>query len=164
MPLKKILILDVDETLLNIEPLFYLKLFKKEYASYGGKTINIFSKEYYISLRPNTETFLKLLNEKFRLIAFSTVEKEITLKKLVLFGLENYFIKIYGKEELVNKKKSLKPICSNFNASIEEIQIIDDNPCLYEQEFQSHITKIKPWYMGREDNCLIPLAMQLNKI
>ena len=36
---KNILVLDVDETLLNIEPLSFLKIFKKNYKDYNGKFI-----------------------------------------------------------------------------------------------------------------------------
>lgn len=65
---EKILVLDVDETLLNMEPLFFLERFKKNYRDYIGKLV--FDK-YYLSPRPNVNEFIKKTKKYFKLVAFS---------------------------------------------------------------------------------------------
>lgn len=152
MGVRKILVLDVDETLLNIEPLFFLDNFKKNYKDYEGKLI--FDK-YYISSRPKAKEFIAKAKNHFDLVAFSVVSRELTIKKLEALGLLNDFIKVYGKEDLINGKKSLKKIADELNVNVEDITAIDDSPeMLLEQE---NVIKIEPWFIGsnKEDNSLL---------
>ena len=92
---KKVLVIDVDETLLNLEPLFYLKRFKKNYEKNEGCLVRFGARQYYAILRPRVKEFLDKAKEDFDLAAFSVVDKYITNQKLKLFGLEKYFVKVY---------------------------------------------------------------------
>ena len=147
---KNILVLDVDETLLNIEPLSFLKIFKKNYKDYNGKLI--FDK-YYISSRPKISEFIKEAKKHFKLVAFSVVSKEITVKKLKAIGIFDSFVKVYGKEDLQDGKKSLKKVADDLNTN--NIFAIDDTPESFLE--QEKIIKIKPWFIGdsKNDNALI---------
>jgi len=161
MGAKKVLVLDIDETLLNIEPLSFLKRFKKNYEEYEGSLI--FSK-YYISPRPNVRVFLEAAKEHFDLIAFSVVEKEFTKQKLEKLGLLNYFSRIYGKEALIDGKKILSVIANDLNKDIRDIMIIDDKPNLIKE--QNNIIGISPWFIGndKKDNELMRIFDKLLKI
>ncbi len=144
----KVLVLDVDETLLNIERLSFLRIFKKNYADSGGKVITFpgSETEYYISLRPGTTEFLEEARKHFRLAAFSVVGKEITAKKLKSLGICRYFEKIYGQEDLIDRKKHLDKISRDFNVQLKEIVAIDDNPSAF--DLQERVISINPWFIG----------------
>ena len=161
---EKILVLDIDETLLNIEPLSFLKIFKKNYKDYTGKLI--FNK-YYLSPRPNLIEFINNAKKHFKLIAFSIVNKKITIEKLKVIGILDSFIRIYGKEDLQNGKKSLKMIADDLNTNIDEITAIDDNPEIFLEK--ERIIKISPWFIGddkNDDNLLTAFqnVLELNAI
>lgn len=150
--MKKILVLDVDETILNIEPLSFLKIFKKDYEEYIGKLI--FNK-YYLSPRPKLNEFIKEVKKHFELVAFSIVNREITLKKLKELDILDCFIKVYGKEDLQNGKKSLKKIADDLDINIKDIIAIDDTPESFLEK--EEVIKIKPWFIGdsKDDDCLL---------
>ena len=155
---EKFLVLDVDETLLNIEPLFFLEKFKKNYRDYIGKLI--FDK-YYLSPRPGVDEFVREAKKYFKLIAFSVVSKEITIRKLKALNISDNFIKIYGKEDLQNGKKSLKKIADDLNVSMNDIIAIDDIPESFLE--QEKIIKINPWFIGdnKKDNALMAVFKDL---
>ncbi len=159
---EKVLVLDVDETLLNVEPLFFLKRFKKNYKDYEGKLI--FDK-YYLSPRPKLNEFIKEAKKHFKLVAFSVVSKKLTIKKLEVAGILNNFIKIYGKEDLQNGKKSLKKIANDLN--INNIIAIDNAPESFLE--REEIIKIKSWFIGdkKDDDSLLTAfkrALEFNTI
>lgn len=155
---EKFLVLDVDETLLNIEPLFFLEKFKKNYKDYSGELI--FDK-YYLSPRPGLDEFIREAKKHFKLIAFSVVSKDTTVRKLKAIGILDNFIKIYGKEDLQNGKKSLKKIADDLNISMNDIIAIDDIPESFLE--QEKIIKINPWFIGdsKEDNALVTVFRDL---
>ena len=161
---RKVLVLDVDETLLNMEPLFFLEKFKKDYKSYEGRLV--FDK-YYLSPRPGIKEFIKKSKEHFDLAAFSVVSREITKKKLKILGILNDFIRVYGKEDLINNKKSLKKIADDLKVDINHIVAVDDRPEFFLE--QDRVIKIKPWFIGgnKEDNALLEVfenKLKLNTI
>lgn len=161
---EKVLVLDVDETLLNVEPLFFLKRFKKNYKDYEGKLI--FDK-YYLSPRPKLDEFIREAKKYFNLIAFSVVNKELTTKKLKALDIADNFIKIYGKEDLQNGKKSLKKIANDLNININNVLAIDDTPESFLE--REEIIKIKPWFIGdkKDDDSLLTAfkrALEFNSV
>jgi len=147
-----VLVLDVDETLLNIEPLFFLEKFKKNYKEYEGKLL--FNK-YYLSPRPGVHTFLEKARKSFTLVAFSVVSKKITMQKLKAVGVLHYFSRVYGEEDLQNGKKSLKKVADDLNTDLSHIKAIDDMPYAFIE--QDDIIKIKPWFIGdsKDDTALL---------
>ncbi len=155
---KKILVLDIDETLLNIEPLFFLERFRKNYRKYEGTTI--FGK-YYMSPRPNAREFLKKAKEHFEVIAFSVIEKKFTKQKLEKLGMLDYFSGIYGKESLMDGKKAINVIARDLNRDIKDIVIIDDKP--HQVLEKNNIISVPPWFIGsdKDDNELIKLFNRL---
>jgi TFIIF-interacting CTD phosphatase-like protein len=140
-----ILVLDVDETMLNMEPLSYLKIFKKNYADYEGITTEFFGKGYYISPRPKLMECLSKARQFSRLVAFSIVHKEITEMKLNALGLKGFFTAIYGKEDLLNGKKSLKKISEDFGIDGNNIIAIDNDSSAY---VENSVIKVKPFFIG----------------
>lgn len=146
---ERVLVLDVDETLLNIERLSFLKLFKKNYKSYNGSLI--FDK-YYLGPRPRLKEFINNAKKHYKLVAFSVVSREITVEKLKAMGILDSFTKIYGKEDLENGKKSLRKVANDLNTN--NIIGIDDIPEIFIE--QEEIIKIKPWYIGdsKDDDAL----------
>ena len=145
--MNKVLVLDVDETLLNMEPLSFLEIFKKNYKENKGKLI--FDK-YYLSPRPNVEKFINEVKKDFQLVAFSVANREATIQKLTAMGILNDFIGVYGKEDLQDKKKSLRLIASNMNVDMSNIIGIDDIPELFFEK--EKIIRIKPWFIGGDKN------------
>lgn len=158
MQTKKVLVIDVDETLLNMEPLFFLERFKKNYKDYKGQLI---FEKYYLSPRPNLEEFIKKVRNNFSLVAFSVASREATIEKLRAVEILEDFIKVYGKEDLQNKKKSLKFIADDLNIDMDEIIGIDDVPELFLEK--EKIIKIKPWFIGdsKNDEALLNVAKDL---
>ncbi len=144
-----ILVLDVDETLLNIEPLFFLKKFHQNYAQYNGKTVSFYNREYYIAVRPKVHEFLQKASENFDLVAFSIVDKNTTTQKLASLGLNGFFVKIYGQEDLIDNKKSLKIISNDFNTPMEMLTAIDNTPDSFAE--RDNIIAVKPFYIGQEE-------------
>ncbi len=147
---KKVLVVDVDETILNVEPLFFLEKFKKNYEQINGKLVTFphTKKKFYMSLRPGAKEFLEKAKKAFKLVAFSVADREATEIKLGALGLKNCFEKVYGKEDLINKKKCLELVSKDFNVSVNTIIAIDDKPQNF--DFQERVIKITPWYVGSE--------------
>ncbi len=156
MGVDRVLVLDVDETLLSIERISFLKIFKKNYRDYSG---NLIFDKYYLSPRPGVKEFIGEAKRYYKLAAFSVVNREITIKKLKSIGILDSFIKIYGKEDLEDGKKSLKKVANDLNTN--DIMGIDDLPeCFLEQE---KIIRINPWRIGdnMNDNALLTLFKDL---
>jgi|GEM_PF-3419140 len=161
MRCKKVLVLDIDETLLNIEPLFFLRKFKKNYEEYEGA--EIFSK-YYISPRPNAKAFLQKASEHFEIVAFSVADQELTRQKLERVGMLSFFSRIYGKESLLDKKKSLKIIADDIGRDMGDLIIVDDEPDNITEK--DNVISISPWFIGgdKEDCELINVFEKLLKL
>ena len=141
--MKGALVIDVDETLLTIERISYLKIFHKNYYKQKGKHIDFFGKEHYIMPRPFVKKFLELLNKKFDLIAWSIIDSKITEEKLKILDLNKYFKRILGKDELIDNKKNLTWLSSGLKISLNDIAAIDDKPEFY--DLPSSVIKISPW-------------------
>ena len=170
MGAKKVLVLDVDETLLNLEPLFFLKTFKKNYKDFEGQTVTFpdAKHKYYLAPRPRLREFLTKAKKHFHLAAFSVVSKEITLEKLKLLGVDGEFARIYGEEDLNGKKKSLRKVAEDFNIPLASVIAIDNKPEAFIES--NNIIKVKPWLIGgvekyeyqeRDDNLFGALSKAL---
>ncbi len=158
--IKKVLVLDIDETLLNLEPLSFLEKFKKNYKEYEGAII--FDK-YYISPRPDAKKFLESAEKHFELVAFSVADKELTREKLKKVGLLNYFSRIYGRESLIKGKKVLTKVSEDLNKDVNDIIIIDNEPHLIAE--QNNVIGISSWFIGSDkgDNELMKVFDKLLK-
>lgn len=167
---KKVLVLDIDETLLSLEPLFFLKRFRKGYQDSEGRTVTFHDAKYkyYLAPRPRLKEFLAEAKKRFRLAAFSVVSKEVTREKLELLGLDKEFAKIYGAEDLLDKKKSLQKVAEDFNVPLTSVIAIDDKPEAFAEA--GKVIKVKPWliggnveyeYQNNEDNLLGAFAKAL---
>ena len=167
---KRVLVIDVDETLLNLEPVFFLKRFRKNYQDFGGRTVTFHDakNKYYLAPRPRLKEFFAEAKKHFQLAAFSVVSKDITQKKLKLLGLDTEFDKIYGEEDLLDKKKDLQKVAEDFNVPLTYVIAIDDKPEAFTEA--SNVIKVKPWFIGgnidyeyqnNEDNLLGAFAKAL---
>ncbi len=160
---KRVLVFDVDETLLNVERVSFLRMIKPHYKELGGKSVWIEKKEYYISLRPKIKEILTELQGKFILVAYSLVSKQLTKEKLSYFDLNKYFFKIYGEEDLLNGRKSLTIIAKDLNMTKGDIIAVDDKPELYDD--MTNIIKIQPWFIGNnEEDDLMQISKNLTTL
>ena len=161
MQSKKVLVLDVDETLLTLEPLFFLERFVKNYEEYEGKPVTFpgTKSRYYIARRPRLKEFFTEAKKRFRLAAFSAARRKFTLEKLTFLGLSGEFIKIYGEEDLLDRKKNLQKVAEDLNVPISDVVAIDDKPENFTEA--SKVIRVRPWMIGssteyeyesREDN------------
>ncbi len=141
----RFLVLDVDETLLNIEPTSFLRLFRKDYAK-QGKTVRFpgVKGEYHLTPRPNVKNFLEQTSKEYSLVAYSVVERSFTQEKLERLELAHYFKKVFGKEDLVGKKKSLARVAELLNVSVNDLVAIDDKPNMYLES--ARVIPVKPWF------------------
>ncbi len=167
---KRVLVIDIDETLLNLEPVFFLKRFRKNYQDFEGRTVTFpdAKHKYYLAPRPRLKEFFAEAKKHFQLAAFSVVSKDITQKKLKLLGLDTEFDKIYGEEDLLDKKKNLQKVAEDFNVPLTYVIAIDDKPEAFTEA--SKVIKVKPWliggnidyeYQNNEDNLLGAFAKAL---
>lgn len=144
----KVLVVDVDETMLSLEPLFFLKRFRKNYLDFEGDTVTFpgVVNEYYLAPRPRLQEFVAEARKHFRLVAFSVVSKEITNKKLKLLGLDSEFARVYGHEDLMEGKKSLRKVAEDSNVPLAHVIAIDDKPEAFAEA--GKVIKVKPWLIG----------------
>jgi len=149
MGVKKVLILDVDETILNIEPIFFLKRFRKDYSNYNGKLVDFIGREYYMVPRPRLKESLDIASSHFDLVAYSVINRDITTRKLEILGIKDYFIKIYGREDLIDKKKSLKKISEDLGVETNDIIAIDDTPDIFFEI--ANVIPVKPFLIGKDE-------------
>ena len=147
-----ILVIDVDETLLNIEPLFFLKNLRKNYNEYKGKLIqfNGYNKKYWLSPRPRVNEFLRKAKENFNLVAYSIVDKNITIEKLKHAGLHQHFIRVYGEQDLVNGKKSMEIVSKDLNVPLNSIVAIDDIPEMHDDI--TNVIPVRKWLIGHDES------------
>jgi len=162
MGVKKVLVIDVDETLLTIEPLFYLERFHRDYSKKEGVKVIFLDKEYYLMPRPYVRFFLEKLRNDYNLVAWSIADREITRKKLELLGLDNYFTYLFGKQDLHNGKKSLRWLADFINIPLDALAAIDDNPKLY--DIPRQVIPITSWLAGSHDDNELIKAIKLVKI
>lgn len=167
---ERVLVLDIDETLLSLEPLFFLKRFRKDYQDSEGRTVTFqdAKHKYYLAPRPRLKEFLAEAKRHFRLAAFSVVSKEVTHEKLKLLGVDKEFAKIYGAEDLLGRKKNLQKVAEDFNVPLTNVIAIDDKPEAFIEA--GKVIKVKPWLIGgsvkyeyrnNEDNLLGAFAKAL---
>lgn len=145
---KKVLVLDVDETLLNMQPLFFLEKFMKNYPEYEGQAVTFTGTvlKYYLARRPRLKEFFAEAGKRFRLVAFSVAGRDITLEKLGFLGVLDEFVKIYGEEDLLYDKKDLQKVADDLNVPLDYVVAIDDRPEVYTDA--ERVVRVRPWLIG----------------
>ena len=145
------LVLGVDKTILNLEPMFFLRNFSRDLKMVNGIKFDYLNKEYLLAARPRVKEFLEKLSRDFILIAYSDMPKYITKAKLKMLNLNKYFKYVFGDESLVKGKKSVQIIASVLDIKPEEIIIVDNNLTNYIGVKQK-LLKIKPFMIGKDLN------------
>jgi len=141
------LMLGVDKTLLNLEPIFFLKNFKRDLNNVNGIKFQYLGKDYLLAARPRIVDFLNEVSKDFILVAYSDMPKHITKAKLKMLNLNKYFKYVLGNECLVKNKKSIVKAAECLNVDPKEIIVIDNSSvnCIDKDFF-----KIKPFLIGRD--------------
>ena len=158
---KKILILDLDETL--VHSAFYPFERKSDIIL----QINLEGKNHTIHVlkRPNLDYFLKKVSELFNIVIFTASIKEYAEPLINILDKEKKFGRMYRQNCLYNNGvyiKDLKKIGQNY----QDMIIIDNNPISFSMNRDNGLP-IETWYDNLDDNeliKLIPLLEFLSKV
>ena len=142
------IVLGVDRTILNLEPVFFLRNFNRDLNKVSAIKFQYLNKDYLLAARPRLTEFLENLSKSFILIAYSEMPKYITKAKLKMLGIQKYFKYVLGSECLIKNKKSTAKIAEGLNINPKEIIMIDSsNNCI-----DNNILKLKPFMIGKDIN------------
>ena len=165
---KKILILDLDETLVHslfqpekadnniIKPDIYLKIF-----------FNNKFQEIFVYKRPYLDLFLKEMKKIYNIYVFTASIEKYAKPLLDKLDKNNLIIKKFYRENcLLSEGKYIKDLNSlNLNIKLKDVIIIDNNPFSYKFNKNNGIP-IKSWHYDKSDTELIkiiPLLKYLAK-
>lgn len=155
----KVLVLDVDETLLTMEPVFYLERFHKAFRRVSGIHVTFAGREYYLERRPFALSFLEKVRQHFALVAWSLAESHVTKQKLQLVGLDSCFVCVLGKHDLVDGKKSVVRLAERLHIEANNIFAVDDRPELYDAH--ERVIRIAPWSISDTNDSELLKVLEL---
>ena len=164
---KKILILDLDETLVHssfqplgldhnnkiIEPDIFLKIL------FDNKYYNL-----YVLTRPYINEFLKEMNKLFIIYIFTASIKEYANPLLNEIDKNHIITKRFFRDSCTVTKdgKYIKNL-NNLNFNLKDVILLDNNPISYSFNKTNGIP-IKSWHNDKNDKELIKIAHFLNFI
>lgn len=171
MTKKKILILDLDETLIftHHEKLAGLDLITREPVVFPS------CKPYYIHKRPHLDEFLQSVSQHFDIGIWSAGAKiyvDFIVDKLfngqekrpiLVFSKERCIIKqetIRGRSYIIETVKPLRKVKRLLKVSMDDIIVVDDLPCTYKNNYGNAIP-VKPFYGRSDDDELVHLERYL---
>ena len=159
---KKILILDLDETLVHssfqamkinnklIKPDIYFKIF-----------FNYKYQEIFVYIRPFLNQFLKEMHKLFNIYVFTASIKKYAKPLLNLLDMNNYIIKKFYRESCtLSNGKFIKDLKS-LNLKLNDVIILDNNPISYKYNKRNGLP-IKSWHYDKNDKELIKIIPLLN--
>ncbi len=148
---KRLLILDIDETLVYVDSLQYfqdnLRNTKIDFQFNLG-----FQEQYVGSIRPYFAEFLKYFSKYFDLAIWS--KGSYFYVKSIYESIIPYSIKlkfVYSKDELVKGKKDVDLIVKKFKYEKENIFILDDVKEYWVNYDKDNFWLIKPYTGYRKD-------------
>lgn len=161
---KKLIVLDIDETLIDSVVDYSTKTYKNSIKVRGNNVLSIF-----IYKRPGLVKFLNYLFKHYE-VALWTAGIDAWLNAVlnnVLKKYKNKFLFTWSRNHLDDNPsyvKSIKRIIANFKQfDYNNIIFIDDNLNAIEPEFNLIHVRIKPFSYKNKDNQLYTLLYLLNK-
>ncbi len=142
------ILLGVDKTILNLEPMFFLRNFNRNLTQINAIKFKYIGKDYLLAARPRLNEFLEKLSRNFILIAYSDMPKYITKAKLRMLNISRYFRYVIGSECLVKNKKSTSKVAEVLSINQKDIIIIDHSSANCNGEF----IKLRPFMIGKDIN------------
>ena len=159
---KKILILDLDETLIHssfqplqinnkiIKPDIHFKIF-----------FNFKYHDIFVYKRPFLNKFLKEMNKIFNIYVFTASIKKYAKPLLNILDKHNYIIKKFYRESCcLSEGKFIKDL-RLLNLNLNDVIILDNNPISYKFNKKNGIP-IKSWHFDKNDNELLKIIPFLN--
>jgi TFIIF-interacting CTD phosphatase-like protein len=149
-PNKKLLILDIDETLVFVDNKYFFKPYKKLEPDF-----EIFT--YFGIKRPFLDQFLRDISKKYDLALWTSGSKEYAEKinELIFKPLKIKVKFIFSNEDLFKGQKDLDIVIDNFpEYSKKDILVIDDNKEYFTNDLTNLIT-IKKFHGNQNDQELI---------
>ena len=159
---KKILILDLDETLIHssfqplqinnkiIKPDIHFKIF-----------FNFKYHDIFVYKRPFLNKFLKEMNKIFNIYVFTASIKKYAKPLLSILDKHNYIIKKFYRESCcLSEGKFIKDLIL-LNLNLNDVIILDNNPISYKFNKKNGIP-IKSWHFDKNDNELLKIIPFLN--
>lgn len=161
---KKLIVLDIDETLITSIIDFSNKNYKGSIKIRGNDTYSIF-----IFKRPGLAKFLNYIFKHYY-VALWTAGIDAWLNIVLNKILKTYkkrFLFTWSREHTVSSKthlKSIKKIISEYKKfNHDDIIFIDDNPTAIEPEFNNIHVQIKPYQAYTSDKALHKIISILTK-
>ncbi len=142
------IVLGVDKTILNLEPIFFLRNFSRDLNNINAIKFRYIGKDYLLAARPRLNEFLEKLSRNFILIAYSDMPLYITKAKLKMLNLNKYFRYVLGSECLIKNKKSVTKVSEFLNINQKEMTMVDHSSanCI------NNFLKLKPFMIGKNAN------------
>ena len=155
---KKILILDLDETLVHssFKPINYNNTLHKPdiflSIDFRGNTHNV-----YVLKRPYVNEFLKEMNKIYNIIIFTASVKEYANPLLNVLDNEKIIKKRFFREDccIGATGKFIKDL-KKLNMDLKDLILVDNNPISYSYNICNGIP-IKTWHYDKTDQELIKL-------
>ena len=141
------IVLGVDRTILNLEPVFFLRNFNRDLKSINAIKFQYLNKDYLLAARPRLTEFLEKLSHDFIIVAYSEMPKYITKAKLKMLNINKYFRYVLGSECLIKNKKDVQKVAECLGINQKDILMIDSS-----SQDNSDILKIKPFMLGKDIN------------
>jgi|SRR3989344_272987 len=141
------IVLGVDRTILNLEPVFFLRNFNRDLKNINAIKFQYLNKDYLLAARPRLTEFLEKLSHDFIIVAYSEMPKYITKAKLKMLNINKYFRYVLGSECLIKNKKAVQKVAECLNINQKDIIMIDSS-----SQDNSDIIKIKPFMLGKDIN------------
>ncbi len=142
------IVLGVDRTILNLEPVFFLRNFNRDLKNINAIKFQYLNKDYLLAARPRLTEFLEKLSHDFIIVAYSEMPKYITKAKLKMLNINKYFRYILGSECLIKNKKAVEKVAECLSIDQKDIVMIDSSS----SNNIDNTIKIKPFMLGKDIN------------
>ncbi|KAJ5066294.1 ctd small phosphatase-like protein [Anaeramoeba ignava] len=158
MPRKKILVLDLDETLVHssfTKPTKYDFQFEAEIENYRHQV--------YVNIRPGLNEFFQKIKNNFEIMIFTAAQKNYANPVINFIDQEGIISKIFYRDSCVsffgNPVKDLRVI----GIDLDKIILVDNSltSSLFQKE---NYLPIISWYGDQNDNELSKIALILERI
>ncbi len=149
-PNKKLLILDIDETLVFVDNKYFFKPYKKLEPDFAVLS-------YFGVKRPFLDQFLRDISKKYDLALWTSGNKEYAeeINELIFKPLKIKLKFIFSNEDLIKGQKDLDIVIDNFpEYSKKDVIAIDDNKEYFLNDLDNLIT-IKKFHGNQNDMELI---------
>ncbi|RHZ50677.1 hypothetical protein Glove_493g47 [Diversispora epigaea] len=154
---KKILVLDLDETLVHAT----------KGGMYGGQQITLtggYVRHKYVAKRPHVDYFLHVVSEWYTLVTFTAGISEYSDNVVNLLDPDNKLIaKRFARESCTMQGKRYLKDLKIVDSDLSNIFILDNNPISYALNKENGIP-IKDWISDPTDTALLDLLPFLEQL